>query len=191
MLRLSAGTAALAAVAVAAIFAESLLVSQTDQEVRINAPNFHFLTGKPLDRMHAGNTVAFNFQLSALADSRTSVVARAFERYLISYDLWEQTYSVSRMRTKKGQASHLTAPRAEAWCIEGITLPAAALPKDEPISFRLEVWAQDAKASDPLFDEPGLSLVQLIEIFSRAGRAKGGEHWKIESAAITLRRGSR
>ncbi|HET8550814.1 MAG TPA: hypothetical protein VFL57_22555 [Bryobacteraceae bacterium] len=176
----------LLAVAVLAL-AQSLQVSQSADEVRVTAPGFHFLTGKPLERLQNGNTVAFDLLLTAFGEGKTTVLQRAFERFVISYDLWEQTYSVSRMRSRRGQAAHLTATQAEEWCISGITLRASSLPKDDPVWFRLEVRPQEPKQSDPGFDDSGPSLATLIEVFSRAGRSRHAEVWRVETGAVRLR----
>ena len=171
----------------AAILAQNLLVKQVGDELRVSAPNFHFFHGKPLDRARNGNTVAFDFQLQALGAGKVDVLQRSFERFAISYDLWEQTYSVSRMRGKRGQGAHMTASQVEAWCIENMALPTLQLPKDEPVFVRLEIHAVEGRASDPVFDDAGLSLSSLIEVFSRASRvAKPTDYWKLETGPVRL-----
>ncbi len=171
----------------AAILAENLLVKQVGDELRVSAPNFHFFHGKSLDRVRNGNSVAFDFQLQALGTGKTDVLQRSFERFVISYDLWEQTYSVSRMRGKRSQGSHLTQSQVESWCIESMALPTLQLPKTEPLYVRLEIRAVDGKPSDPVFDDAGLSLSSLIEVFSRASRvAKPAEYWKLETGPVRL-----
>jgi hypothetical protein len=171
----------------AAIFAQTMTVTQIKEEVRISAPDFHFLTGKPLERLRSGKAVAFDFQLSALSEGKSNVLQRSFERYVVSYDLWEQSYSVSRLRSKRGQAAHLSAAQAETWCLDGITLSSLTLPKNEPLWVRLEVRAQDGKTTDPLFEDTGLSLSGLVDVFSRASRTGRGDQWKIETGPIRLR----
>jgi hypothetical protein len=187
MRRLAPLAAVFALALSAAIGAQSLLVSQASDQIRITAPDFHFLTGKPLERIRNGNSVAFDFQIQALPEARTAILERAFERYVISYDLWEQTYSVSRMRSRRSQGSHFTPSQAETWCLEGMSLPSTRMPKDEPLYFRLEVKAVDGRPNDPIFDEPGLSLSSLIEVFSRAGRGKPADYWRLEAGPIRLR----
>ena len=175
-------------IAAAGALAQSLQVTQAEDQVRIAAPEFHFIKGKPLERLRNGNSVPFDFQLSVLGEGKTSVIHRAFERFVISYDLWEQTYSVSRLRSSRTQVSHLTAPQAEAWCLEGIAVETARLPKDQPLWFRLEVRAQEPKANDPAFDETGMSLIGLIDVFSRAARDRSSrDQWRIESGPLRLR----
>ena len=171
----------------AAILAENLLVKQVGEELRVSAPNFHFFHGRSIERTRNGNSVAFDFQLQALAASKTEVLERSFERFVISYDLWEQTYSVSRMRGKRSQSAHLTANQVEAWCIESMALPTLQLPKGEPLFMRLEVHSVEGRASDPVFDDGGLSLSGLIEVFSRASRAaKPTDYWKLESGPVRI-----
>src|SRR5688572_24208583 len=107
----------------AVCLAAELTVRSTGDALKVAAPNFHFLSGKPLSRIRDGNAVSFDFQLSVLADSRTSVLRRTFERFVISYDLWEERFSVTRMRSSQASASRLTVEAAEAWCLDGIALP--------------------------------------------------------------------
>jgi len=171
----------------AAILASNLLVKQVGDELRVSAPNFHFLHAKSLDRVQSGNSIAFDFQLQALGASKSDVLQRSFERFVISYDLWEQTYSVTRMRGKHGQGQHLTPSQVESWCIENMALPTLQLPKGEPLYVRLEIRAVEGKASDPVFDDAGLSLSSLIEVFSRASRAaKPVDYWKLETGPVLL-----
>jgi hypothetical protein len=112
---------------------------------------------------------------------------RAFDRFVISYDLWEQTYSVSRMRSSRGQASNLTMQQTEDWCISAMTLRASTLPRNEPVWFRLEVQPQEPKQANTGFDESGPSLAALIDVFSRASRARQSEMWRVETGPVRLR----
>src|SRR5689334_21045456 len=82
---------------VAALWAEELEVLSRDDELHVSAPKLHFLTGSSLDRLKNGLVVPFDFQLSLSLDSRTNLYDRAAERFAISYDLWEEKYSVSRI----------------------------------------------------------------------------------------------
>lgn len=190
MRRLAAACAVLlGAVLTAAIWAQGLHVTQSADQVRISAPDLHFLTGKPLERLRNGNSVAFDIQLTALGDGKTSVLQRAFERFVISYDLWEQTYSVSRMRSTRASAAHLNSTQTEAWCLDNMTLSAATLPKDTPLWFRLEVRGQEKRPNDRTFeDDSGVSLAALIDMFSRASRGgRTPDYWRLETGPTRLR----
>ncbi len=166
--------------------APELIVKRNDDQLFVTAPRLNFLTGKPLERMHNGQSVAFDFQLSVLGQSKIDVLRRGFERFSISYDLWEEKFSVTRMRSSRNLVTHLSSQSAEAWCLDNITFPASGLPLDQPVFVRLEVRAQEPKESLPAVDEPGISIANLIEIFSRAGKTKQPQYWKLEAGPLKL-----
>ncbi|MBI3278686.1 MAG: hypothetical protein HYZ57_02460 [Acidobacteria bacterium] len=177
---------AAAAAACAALWAIELTVRPVDGEFQVLAPGLHFLQGKPLDRLRTGNTVAFDFQLSVLGDGKTSVLQRSFERFAISYDLWEERFSISRLRSKRGSASHLTAADAETWCIGNMRFNTTGIPRDKTVWVRLEIRPQNAKERDSALDEPGISLANLVDLFSRAARARDSDFWRVESSPMRL-----
>ncbi len=165
---------------------ELLVHNGGDRQVRIAAPKLHFLVGKPLERIQNGNAVAFDFQLSVLGDMKTAVLRRNFERFVFSYDLWEERFSVTRMRTIQSSASHLNSAAAETWCLDNMAFSSSGLTRDQPVWIRLEVHAQDSKDPLPLSGEQGISIGTLIDIFSRASRAKQPQYWKLEAGPLKL-----
>lgn len=169
----------------AAVWGQQLLVRSADDELHVAAPQLHFLNGKPLERIHAGNSVPYDFQLSILADAKANVLRRAFDRFSFSYDLWEEKFSVTRMRSTRAQASNLTAEAAEAWCIEKMELPLGGLPSDQPLWLRLEVRAQDLH-DRPVNPDEGMSLKTLIELFSRASKGRQPQYWRAEAGPFKL-----
>jgi len=168
------------------VLAQELFLRPAGDQVKISAPKLNFLTGKPLDRLRDGNNVAYDFQLSILADSKATVLRRSFERFVFSYDLWEERFSVTRMRSTRSQVSHLTAAAAESWCVDNMGFSVAVTDPEKPIWVRLEVRAQDPKEPAPLINEPGMSIQGLIEIFSRASKARQPQYWKVEAGPIRL-----
>ena len=95
-------------------------------EIRVTAPSLHFLTGKSLSRLHDGAAVPFDFQLIITAGSKNNVVARSLERFTVSYDVWEEKFSVVRVRDFRtlGHAPfRRRAPNPGAWTIS--VIPAA------------------------------------------------------------------
>ncbi len=154
-----------------AAWAQDLLVNWQGERLHITAPQLHFLTGKPLERLRSGASVIFDFSLSLSTNSNLKLRDRSVERYAISYDLWEEKFSVKQLRTARKPSSLLSATAAEAWCVENLSVAANGVSADEPIWLRLEVRGGDAKEA-PLFGprnigESGISLTSLIEIFSR------------------------
>ncbi len=166
--------------------APDLIVKRTEDGLYVTAPRLNFLTGKPLERLHNGQAVAFDFQLSVVGQSKTDVLRRGFERFNISWDLWEEKFSVTRMRSSRSSVTRLSSQAAEAWCLDNITFPASGLPLDQLVYVRLEVRAQEPKESLALADEPGISIANLIEMFSRASKARQPQYWKLEAGPLRL-----
>ena len=169
-----------------AVWGEQLLVRSTGDDLKVSAPRLHFLTGKPLERIHNGNTVPYDFQLSVLADGKSAVLRRSFERFVFSYDLWEQKFRITRMRSVRAQVSNLSAEAAEAWCVDKMEMPVSGLPMDQPLWLRLEVRAQDPHEQAPPGSDDGMSLAALIDVFSRASKVRQPQYWRAEAGPLKL-----
>lgn len=153
--------------------AASLVVRLERDHLRFRAPALRFLTGKPLERLHNGASVTFDFQLTLFAGAKTAKLEQTFAQFASSYDLWEEKFSVVRLgpsAAARRSASHLSAAAAEAWCVDSLLLPASRLPRDKPFWVRLELREEDPKERPAEQGDPGLTLARLIEIFSRPAR---------------------
>jgi hypothetical protein len=161
---------------------QGLLPHNASGDIRVTAPSLHFLTGKSLSRLRDGAAVPFDFQLVIAAGSKSNAVARALERFTVSYDVWEEKFSVVRARDLRKSGMRLSVTGAESWCLDNIFVPSGNLPPDQPLWARLEVRTGEAK--DPLGALPnsGLNLTTLIEIFSRPTRPQQ-DRWLVESAS--------
>jgi len=171
------------------MLAQDLVLRRSADQVRVSAPRLNFLTGKPLERMRNGASVTYDMQLIVFADNRVSILRRGFERFVVSYDLWEEKFSVTRMRSSGSSAAHLAAEAAENWCLDNLNIPIAGLPLDKPVYLRLEVRAQEPKDRRAADDEGGISLARLIDIFSKAGNPGSGSQWRAEAGPLLLQNG--
>jgi hypothetical protein len=167
------------------LLAQDLMLRASADQIMVSAPKLHFLSGKPLERLRNGNAVAFDFHLAVLGESKQSILRRNFDRFVISYDLWEEKFSISRMRTSRSAASRLSADAAETWCLDNIAVSSSGLPRDTPVWIRLDIRAQENRDSRPLADDEGISLSSLIEIFSRPGKQEPN-HWRLEAGPVRL-----
>lgn len=167
--------------------AEDVQVRLVNDRLQLSAPRLRFVTGKPLEQLRNGSSVAFDIQVSVLTDSRQTVLLRSFERFVFSYDLWEERFSVTSLRSNRSSAGHLTAPAAEAWCLGRFSLVTAALPADKQLWVRVDVHAGEGRDKrTPEDDEEGFSLANLIDLFSRQGKSRDASRWRAESASFTL-----
>ena len=158
--------------------AESLRVRLIPDRLLVAAPQLRFLMGRPLERLHNGASVWFDFQLSAVAERPAAGVAprvleRAVERFAVSYDLWEEKFAVAKLGTAPRSVSHLSAEAAEAWCVDNTSVPVAAIPGNSSFWLRLDYQADSpaSAASDPQ-DNSGSTMAVLVDIFSRRTRAE-------------------
>src|SRR5712692_2152911 len=166
-------------------YAESLLVRRDGERLRVSAPRLHFLTGKPLERLRNGSSLAVNAQLALLKDRGGTVADRAVGRCMFSYDLWEEKFSVSALASPPRSISHLSSTAAETWCLEGLSLPSGGLTRDQPFWLSLDLRAEDAKDRPGVVGESGINLARLIELFSRPSRAQQ-QTWLVEDGPFRL-----
>jgi hypothetical protein len=172
-----------------AMWAEELILNWRDNRLEFSAPRVHFLTGKPLERLHKAAQVPFDFQITLWAGNRNREFIRIPQRFVISYDLWDETYQVVKTLGGKKIKSHLTAAQAEAWCLSQMPVDVSGLAANELFWARVDIRTQDGKLA-PLFGresitESGISLNSLIDLFSRPAQ-KEQPHWTLEAGPLTL-----
>jgi hypothetical protein len=168
------------------VWSQDLKPLWTGNELRVTAPRLRFLAGKPLESIRNGRAVAFDFQLTL--NSGAAQVARTLDRFVISYDLWEEKFSVTRLPrdgTGRKQIAHLSDEAAQSWCLENVTLPTKGVPADQPFTVALEIRAVDLRDARAILTEPGISLTALIEIFSRPTRSQQPK-WNLQHGPVRL-----
>ena len=172
------------------MWAEETLLSWRDNQLQFNGPRVHFLTGKSLDRLRNAAEVPFDFQITLFAGSRSRVERRASGRFVVSYDLWEEKFSVTRLSGTRRTAAHLSALAAETWCLEQMPVDSSGIGDTQPLWIRLEVRAQQNRPGGSPFGrdkltESGISLNGLVEVFSRPAQSDQ-PHWTVEAGPFTL-----
>ena len=180
--------AALGAPVLKGLIAPVLKLRLEGDELRVAAPHFKFLTGKPLERLQDGASVAFLAQFSLAAGSNAIAMRRAVDRFVVSYDLWEEKFSITRTgqnRNDQRTVSHLTMAAAEAWCLNNLVLNAEGLAHDRQFFVRLELRAEDPRDQAAVVGEPGINLTRLIEVFSSPARAQQAR-WEAEVGPVRL-----
>jgi hypothetical protein len=175
-----------------AMAAEELILNWRDNRLELSTPRVHFLVGKPLERLHNAAPVTFNFQVTLWSGNHNHIFRRTADRFVVSYDVWQEDFKVTKLLAPARAATHLTATSAEAWCQEQMSsdLDLAGLSDSEPFWLRLEIRAQDGK-DGPLFgrgniSDSGISLTTLIEIFSRPAQAHELRWGPYEIGPVTI-----
>lgn len=171
-----------------AMVAEDLILKHRNNRLEFSAPHTDLFTGQSLARLHNAAEVPFLIKTTLWSGNRTHVFQSAVDRFVVSFDLWEQTFSVVKVAAPQKSASHLTAAAARDWCISQMALDTTGLSGSEPLWARLEIRAEDPPRDGSLLGDSvnssGISLTTLIEIF---GRAPGAQpHWTLDYPQFTL-----
>lgn len=165
--------------------AVSLSVFFDGDNLRVAAPELHFLTGQPLNRLKDGNTVVYLSQLTILGDKQgSSVFRKSPERVAVSYDLWEEKFRVS-LGVSGRSSSRLTAPEAEAWCLDNLAISTLGLAPTKPFWLALDLRVMDQRGLSSVVGDPGISITGLIELFGRKP-GPGEPHWSLEAGPLRL-----
>jgi len=157
--------------------------------LRITAPHLNFLSGKPLERLKDGQSVAFIGQLT-IAPSLNAVVtqARSVARFAFSYDIWEERFSVTKIGERpetRHSASHLSAAQAENWCLDNLVIDRSAIPAEQPFYVQLDLRAEDPRDQVGIIGDPGINITRLIELFGRPARG-AQPAWHLSSGPYRL-----
>jgi hypothetical protein len=156
----------------------------------VAAPDLHFLVGKPLERLKNADTVTYLTQLTVYSDDRGTIFRRMVpERLVVSYDLWEQKFSVTIPGPYKRSMPNLTAAQAEAWSIDQIAISTLGLPPDRPFWLKFEMRTTEHRELAGVVGDSGISFStlasSLIDIFSRP---LGGDlYWSRSAGPLRLR----
>jgi hypothetical protein len=156
--------------------------------LKVSSANLRLLTGRSLESLKNGSTVTFDFQLIALNETRI-VQAKTVERFVFSYDLWEEKFSVVQLtardaRQSRASAANLIPDAAEQWCLERLALAAGTLDRTRQHRLRLEIRADEQRRARGT-EEPPVSLATLIDVFSRPARREQ-RSWALETQLFRL-----
>jgi hypothetical protein len=157
-----------------------LVVERQGDHLIVTAPQLHFLLGKPLEQLHNGASVTYITNLVISAGGSQAFHLR--ERFIVSYDLWEEKFSVVQEGKTGRAASHLSAEAAETWCLGNLSVPVSALKPDKSFTLRLECTVDP---SDGAESGPGLTLAGLIDALSRKQREEL-PHWEAASEPLRI-----
>jgi hypothetical protein len=173
--------AALAAGAASCVFAVSLatspelLVHLEGDYLHISAPHLNFLSGKTLEHLKDGASVAFIGQLTVTSTPNAIIPdARSVARFALSYDIWEERFSIAKMGEKpdsRRSVSHLSVQAAQNWCLDNLAIERSLVPADKLVYVQLDLRVEDPRDPVGIVGEPGINITRLIEIFSRPAKS--------------------
>jgi hypothetical protein len=168
---------------------EDLVVFLDGDYLRVSLPHIDFLKGKPVERLKDGASVAFIGQVTITTSPNSlSPIARSVARFALSYDIWEERFSVTKIGQSpesRRSASHLSAQATENWCLDNLVIDRSQIPIDKQFYVQLDLRAEDPKDQLGIIGDPGINLTRLIEMFGRAPRSPQ-ERWLFNSGPFRL-----
>ncbi len=161
--------------------ARALVVERRGDVLHLSAPAFHFLEGRSLEQLRDGAAVTYVFTVTVGPERGSARWGRYEKRFVFSYDLWEERYSVVEVGPPRRAASHLTLEAAENWCLANLLPRVPSAPPEKTFVVKLDCFVPE--------DEPqpgeGLTLSALLDVFSRKA-AVAPRHWEAWSAALRV-----
>jgi hypothetical protein len=162
--------------------ADNLNVRYDGDTIHVAPANLHFLSGQAWERLKDGAAVAFIAQLDLLNEERVSVRQQR-GRFVVSYALWEEKFSVTQLGRTARTADGLSAAATEAWCFESLALSTTGIPADRWFWLRFEIHT--GGPSDLEGDLPnGISLKSIIDLLGR--KKQVNTRWPVMETRLRL-----
>jgi hypothetical protein len=160
-----------------------ILLERHGDNLIVSAPQLHFISGKAMERLKNGTTITYVVSLSIARGNSKKQTFQIHNKFMISYDLWEEKYSVTRV-ADGNTTSRLTSVMAEAWCLGNMPIPARSVPEREPFMIRLECSIQGDSEKQPS-ETSGQIFANLIEIFGRK-KEDAPQRWETVAGPFRL-----
>jgi len=145
--------------------AQTVSVKLEGEQLRVSVSQLHFLGSEVLQRLRNGIAVNYVFKVGFTPNRYSKPATVTSYRFVISYDIFEEKFAVSRIEPNPRSITHLSESAAQMWCLDSIAIPSGGLPADQPFWVNLEYQTVEPK---PATTETGESLIgQLIDVFSR------------------------
>jgi len=150
--------------------AQSLNVRVVGDLLHVRGTGLGLIEGQVSAHLKDGRPVRVDVELTILDGPRGMTITQSRQTFILSFDLWEQRFAVTRAGTPPRSISHLTARDAEAWCLDNMTVPLTALgrfARESPIWIRVDYRVQDPMPAPNPEDDSSFTLRTLIERLSR------------------------
>ncbi len=164
----------------------SLLAERRGEYLHVAAPQAHFFAGKAREKLQNGSTIAYVMTLAVVPQHTKRSALSVREKFLVSYDLWEERYSIIQSSAGGRSASKLTEAAAEAWFLDRMTIPVRYVPDREPFMLRLDCAIEENEATDNVRENHSpLTLAGLIDVFSRKSKDEPLQ-WQLSGGPFRL-----
>jgi hypothetical protein len=152
----------------ALLSAQSVSVKLDGDQLRVASPQLRFLGTEVLQRLHNGIAVNYVFTIGIAPERYSKPLIEVTYRFVVSYDIFEEKFAVSRINPNPHSITHLSEAAAQLWCLDSIMLSPAKLRSDQSFWVILDYKAEEPKSTATDSSNANDSLMgQLIDVFSR------------------------
>ena len=146
--------------------AQSLRPYVDGDQLHLRSSDLRLLSTEARKQLRNGATVTYAFRVTWTAtrggEARTSFTYHC----MFSFDLWEETYKVSRREPGARSASRLSEAAAEQQCMESLMIPVSVLPATAGFWISLVYQMEERPSTNSADDSRSIPGV-LVDIFSR------------------------
>jgi hypothetical protein len=147
------------------VSAQSFSVKLDGDQLRVSAVRPAFFSNEVVKRLHNGIAVTFVLKIGTTPNLASKPAMQSVYRFVISYDIFEEKYAVSRIEPNPRSITHLSETAAQLWCLDSIGLSTVRIAADQPFWVQLDYQTEEAK---PTATDSGGSIIGgLIDVFSR------------------------
>jgi hypothetical protein len=141
--------------------AQSLDVKLEGDHLRVSVGNSHLIAGDALQKLRDGSSVTYLVRVSAWSGKAGKLLTSTEYKFVVSFDIFEEKFQVTRIMPSAKVASHLSLNAAEAACTEGLEIPLTGIASTMPFWVRWEFQAEFAVGV-----ESGGGLGTIVDMFA-------------------------
>jgi hypothetical protein len=146
--------------------AQSLRPFVDGDQLHLRSANLRLLSPEAKQQLRNGNTVTYAFRLAVMGTRNGTPRATLTYHCVFSWDIWNETYKVSRREPGYRSASNLSQAAAEQLCLESLVMPVSVLPVEQGFWIFLAYQMEDRRSGESADSSTSIPGI-LVDIFSR------------------------
>jgi hypothetical protein len=143
------------------LWAQSLDVKIEGDHLRVSVGSARLIAGESLQKLRDGSSVTYLMRVSAWSGKAGKLLSSTEYRFVVSFDIFEEKFQVTRIMPSAKVASHLSLTAAETACTDGLEIPLAGIGTTMPFWVRWEFQAEYAVS-----EETGGGLGSIVDLFA-------------------------
>ena len=142
--------------------AQKLEVKLDGDHLRVTVSGARLIAGEALQRLRDGASITYLMRVSAWSGRAGKLLSSTEYRFVVSFDIFEEKFQVTRTMPSVRVVSHLSMTAAEVACSDGLEIPLVG------IAATMQFWVQwEFQAENAAGGEAGGGLGSLVDLFGR------------------------